>query len=32
MLKSRVPVSGNRVTIQRYVPLGSALNVEPERT
>ena len=32
MLKSRVPVSGDRVTIQRYVPLGSVLNVEPERT
>ena len=26
MLKSRVPVSGDRVTIQRYVPLGSVLN------
>ena len=25
-------LSGDRVTIQRYVPLGSVLNVEPERT
>ena len=31
MLKNWVHVSEDRVTIQRYVPLGSVLYAEPER-